>query len=81
MGITEVLVHAYDICAGLNLPWAPDEALCDRVLRRLFPEAPADTPRWEMFLWCTGRGELPGRPRLDQWSWSSEPLRKTPSVS
>ena len=51
----------------------PPEALCDRVLYRLFPDAPAGTPRWETLLWATGRGELGGRARLAEWRWHGSP--------
>jgi hypothetical protein len=44
------------------------------VLYRLFPDAPADTPRWDTLLWATGRGELAGRARRgEEWSWHSAP--------
>jgi hypothetical protein len=42
MGIVETLVHTHDIASGLGLPWTPPADLCDRVLRRLFPDAPAE---------------------------------------
>src|ERR1700679_1291112 len=58
MGVVEVLVHMRDVAAGLGFDWTPPEELCDRVLHRLFPDAPADTPRWETLLWATGRGEV-----------------------
>ncbi|MER6912446.1 hypothetical protein ABT354_12320 [Streptomyces sp. NPDC000594] len=73
MGVLETLVHTHDIAEGLGLPWNPDPALCDRVLRRLLPDAPADTDRWTTLLWCTGRAELPGRARLTEWRWYGEP--------
>ena len=41
MGVVEVLVHMRDVAAGLGLDWTPPEDLCDRVLYRLFPSAPA----------------------------------------
>lgn len=69
MGIVEVLVHTHDIARGLGVPWNPPAGLCDRVLARLFPDAPTDTERWPTLLWATGRGGLPGRERLTSWRW------------
>ncbi|NNJ08076.1 hypothetical protein HHX38_28685 [Streptomyces sp. PKU-MA01144] len=69
MGVVETLVHTHDVAQGLGLPWSPPAGLCARVLARLFPYAPADTDRWETLLWATGRGELPGRERLESWRW------------
>ncbi|MFE7774135.1 hypothetical protein ACFU5O_09575 [Streptomyces sp. NPDC057445] len=69
MGVVEVLVHTHDIAEGLGVSWTPPAGLCDRVLKRLFPDAPADTDRWATLLWATGRGELPGRERLESWRW------------
>ena len=40
MGIVEVVVHTHDVATGLGLSYAPPADLCDRVLRRLFPDAP-----------------------------------------
>ncbi|MFC5799666.1 hypothetical protein [Streptomyces formicae] len=69
MGTVETLVHTHDIAAGLGVPWTPPAGLCDRALARLFPDAPTDTDRWATLLWATGRGELPGRERLESWRW------------
>jgi DinB superfamily len=74
MGVVETLVHTNDVVEGLGLAWTPPVDLCDRVLARLFPHAPADTDRWQALLWATGRVELPDRPRLtDDWRWHSSP--------
>ncbi|MFI8432196.1 VOC family protein [Streptomyces sp. NPDC079020] len=74
MGVVETLVHTHDIAEGLGLVWAPPAALCDRVLARLFPEAPADVDRWSALLWCTGRTGLPGLARRTSWKWHGAPL-------
>jgi hypothetical protein len=73
MGVVEVLVHMRDVAAGLGFGWTPPEELCGRVLYRLFPGAPAGTPRWETLLWATGRGEVAGRERLGEWRWHAAP--------
>ncbi|MGW2107381.1 VOC family protein [Streptomyces sp. NPDC001948] len=74
MGIVETLVHTHDIAASLGAGWTPPAGLCDRVLARLFPDAPKDADRWAVLLWATGRGELPGHPRVTSWKWRSAPL-------
>lgn len=73
MGIVETLVHTHDLAEGLGLAWTPPAELCARVLVRLFPQAPTDTDPWLTLLWATGRGELPGRPRLSTWRWDGTP--------
>lgn len=73
MGVAETLVHAHDVTQGLGLAWNPPADLCARVLARLFPHAPVTTSPWPTLLWATGRGELPGRPRLTEWRWYAAP--------
>lgn len=78
MGVVETLVHTHDIAAGLGLPWSPPEDLCDRVVRRLFPDAPeSGAGAWPTLLWATGRGEIPGHPRRTEWRWNGTPLTDT----
>ncbi|MFE4384299.1 VOC family protein [Streptomyces cyaneofuscatus] len=74
MGVVETLVHTHDLAEGLGLGWAPPGALCDRVLARLFPDAPAGGDRWTVLLWATGRAELPDHPRRTEWRWDGRPL-------
>lgn len=73
MGIVETLVHMHDLAGGLGLPWEPPADLCARVLGRLFPDVPQDTDPWPTLLWATGRGDLPGHPRVTSWRWSGSP--------
>ncbi|CAL9442697.1 hypothetical protein SUDANB106_02308 [Streptomyces sp. enrichment culture] len=77
MGIVETLVHTHDVAEGLGLPWEPPSGPCARALARLFPDDPAgpDVPDdpWPVLLWCTGRADLPGRPRPATWRWYAEP--------
>ncbi|MFC7528179.1 DinB family protein [Actinoplanes sp. GCM10030250] len=72
MGLVEVLAHMHDVAGALGLTWQPPADLCDRVLWRLFPDAPRDGDRWAVLLWATGRGTLPGRGRLKSWRWYGE---------
>lgn len=78
MGIVETLVHVHDLAAGLGVDWEPPADLCDRVLARLFPDAPKDVAggagRWTVLLWSTGRADLPGHPRATSWKWHAAPL-------
>ncbi|MGI5416542.1 hypothetical protein [Actinomadura luteofluorescens] len=73
MGIVETLVHMHDLAEGLGLPWEPPADLCARVLGRLFPGTPHDTDPWPTLLWATGRGDLPGHPRVTSWRWYGSP--------
>jgi hypothetical protein len=73
MGTVETVVHTYDMAAGLGLSWTPPPDVCERVLARLFPDAPAGFDPWQTLLWCTGRTELPGRERLTTWRWDGTP--------
>jgi hypothetical protein len=66
LGVNETLVHTYDITQGLAITWLPPESLCAAVLARLFPDAPDGDPA-QTLLWCTGRVDLPGLPRVTSW--------------
>jgi hypothetical protein len=70
MGVVEVLVHAYDIAQGLELPWTPPSTLCAPALRRLFPGAPEGDAS-QVLLHLTGRQALAGTEKLTDWSWDS----------
>jgi hypothetical protein len=66
LGVTETLMHTFDITAGLKIAWHPPETLCTAVLARLFPDAPPGDPV-RVLLWSTGRANLPGHPRVTSW--------------
>ncbi|MEV4702799.1 maleylpyruvate isomerase N-terminal domain-containing protein [Actinoplanes sp. NPDC049316] len=70
LGVTETLVHTYDITQGLGLTWLPPDDLAAAVLNRLFPDAPPGDPG-RVLLWCTGRIALQGRPRRTSWVLSA----------
>ncbi|MFF5704895.1 maleylpyruvate isomerase N-terminal domain-containing protein [Streptomyces sp. NPDC012794] len=70
MGVAEVLLHTHDIARGLRVRWLPPAPMCSPVIRRLFPDAPPGDPA-QVLLWCTGRGELAGRPRRTSWAWQA----------
>jgi hypothetical protein len=46
MGVVETLVHTHDVAEGLGVDWTPPADLCDRVLARLFPDAPTGGRRY-----------------------------------
>lgn len=73
MGVVELLVHGYDVAAGLGRPFEPPADLCDLALVRLFPDAPSGGDRWATLLWATGRGALPDRPVQQKWDWDARP--------
>lgn len=70
MGVAEVLLHSHDITRGLGVQWLPPGPMCASVIGRLFPDAPPGDPV-RVLLWCTGRGELAGRPRRTSWTWQA----------
>lgn len=75
MAIDEVIVHGADAADGLGLAYDPPEQLARKVLDRLFPWAPGDTPTWLTLLWANGRASLPGQPdRPTNWGWQCAPL-------
>ena len=78
MGILEVLVHMYDVTAGLGLNWKPDQDMCARVLTRLFPDVEQAADPWVAMLWATGRISLPGKGKVDRWRWYAAPAHDTP---
>ncbi|MBM7170001.1 GNAT family N-acetyltransferase [Streptomyces sp. G44] len=70
MGVAEVLLHTYDIARALGVDAEPPAELCAAVLGHLFPHvSPAGGPPWQVLLWATGRGGLPGRAPLTRWRW------------
>jgi RimJ/RimL family protein N-acetyltransferase len=71
MAVTEVLVHTYDIASGLGVPYEPPAGLCTGVLERIFPHVRPGHAPWPTLRWATGRGDLPDRAPLTDWSWSN----------
>lgn len=80
MACSEVLTHTDDILLGFGNASAfePQSALCERILRRVFPWSPdagACPDRWLAVKWACGRIALPGYPRLDdRWWWHAAPI-------
>jgi uncharacterized protein (TIGR03083 family) len=78
MSCDELLVHTWDIGRGLGVAFALPEALCGRLVARLFPMwTPIAGDARDAFLWCNGRVALPDRPRQGgDWGWWSAPLEE-----
>jgi uncharacterized protein (TIGR03083 family) len=75
MGCTEIMIHTADIAEGLGIPYQPPAALPPRVLRRIFPWAPAEGDAWATLRWASGRAPLDDRERLaSDWYWHCAPL-------
>jgi hypothetical protein len=79
MGCDEVLVHGFDLAAGLGRPGRPlaydvPAELAGRVVRRLFPWSPTDEDPWATLLWANGRAALGARPPERHWLWHCAPL-------
>nr|WP_225824720.1 GNAT family N-acetyltransferase [Streptomyces sp. TML10] len=69
MGVAEALLHTHDIAQGLGLAFEPPADLAESVLSRLFPHVQPGPAPWPTLLWATGRGELPGRAPVTEWTW------------
>jgi len=75
MGCDELLIHADDIARGFGAAFQPPAELCERVLRRLFPWAPAGVDPWQGLRWANGRIAIDGHERLgEDWAWHCAPL-------
>jgi hypothetical protein len=77
MGCVELLVHTDDIARAAGLPFRPPAELGARVVRRMFPWAPAEAAPWDALRWATGRLDLPDREGVGpDWIWHSAPLHE-----
>ncbi|MDJ0395003.1 hypothetical protein QMK17_16885 [Rhodococcus sp. G-MC3] len=75
MAAVELIVHGFDIFTETDVKWAPADALCGRVLRRLFPDVAssmadgARTDSLSTLLWATGRTTMAGTELRTEWRW------------
>jgi hypothetical protein len=76
MACDEILIHTYDIVAGFGVGFEPAAELCEHVLRRLFPWAPATGAAWDRLRWANGRIAMPDQPRQERWRWHCAPLEE-----
>jgi Mycothiol maleylpyruvate isomerase N-terminal domain len=68
MGIVEGTAHAWDVLTAHDIAFRIDDAICERVLNRLFPGAVRSDDPWMDFLTATGRTEAT---RDQPWTWDS----------
>jgi RimJ/RimL family protein N-acetyltransferase len=71
MGVTETLLHTYDIAEGFAVAYEPDGGLAEFALTRIFPQVRPGPAPWPTLLWATGRGDLHGREPVTEWVWSN----------
>jgi hypothetical protein len=76
IGAAEGLVHGHDIAAGLNIPWSPDQRLCEHVLGVVFPGAAHGGPAsaFEGLLIQTGRTQRPRHEPPPVWNYAAAAL-------
>jgi hypothetical protein len=68
MGITECVLHAFDVLTALEVPYAAEPGVCAKVLDRLFPGAERTQDAWQDLLAATGRTP---QTRGRSWRWDS----------
>jgi hypothetical protein len=73
IGAAEGLVHGHDIAAGLDMPWSPDQRLCEYVLSTVFPAAPQGGPASALaeLLVQTGRTQRPRHEPTPAWNYGA----------
>lgn len=73
IGAAEGLVHGHDIAVGLNMPWSPDQRLCEQVLGVVFPGAAHDVSvsAFEGLLIQTGRSQRPRHEPPPLWTYAA----------
>jgi uncharacterized protein (TIGR03083 family) len=74
MGCDEALVHGADLAAGLGVTFVPPTAVCEHVVSRIFPWAPAGAEPWAALQWANGRTALGDRQPERRWLWHCAPL-------
>ncbi len=55
MDCVELLVHTYDVCEGLGMPFEPPDSLCQPVLASRYPAHAGEPEPWPTLLWVNGR--------------------------
>lgn len=74
MACDEVLVHTHDAGRGLGVAFEPPAQYAEKVLVRLFPDAPTGHDPVDTLLWANGRVPLGDLPRRTGWRWRCAPL-------
>ena len=73
LGAAEVVLHTHDIARGLGVQYEPSREIPAWLLTRLDRDLPDHDDPWELLLWATGRGELPGHDPVRRWRWDPAP--------
>ena len=77
MGCAEILLHTDDVLQAFGQRLHGPDALCRRLVGRLFPWAPTapDVDGWSLLRWATGRLTLPQHGRIGpDWTWHAAPV-------
>jgi uncharacterized protein (TIGR03083 family) len=77
MGVTEAVLHGWDILTAQARDYPADAEVCRRVLNRLFPAAARTDDPWHDLLTATGRTEVTHG--ID-WRWDSSVREDYPST-
>lgn len=68
MGVTETVLHGWDVLMALGQDYRPDAEVCRRVLNRLFPAVVPTEDAWHDLLAATGRTD---DTRGTAWRWDA----------
>lgn len=68
MGVTETVLHGWDVLMALGQDYQPDAEVCRRVLNRLFPAVVLTDDPWHDLLAATGRTD---DTRGTAWRWDA----------
>jgi len=68
MGLTETVLHAWELLTAQGVSWTADADVTARVLDRIFPAAPRGADPWTDLLSATGRA---AKTRGMPWRWDA----------
>lgn len=76
LACNELVVHTYDVARAHGTQLNLDQELCERLLRRLFPDVriEADEAAAELLLWANGRLSTENRAQREGWRSHPAPL-------
>ncbi len=68
MGVTELILHTFDILSAHGVAFHPEDEIVSKVLSRIFPNADHSAEPWGELLRLTGRT---AETRGSRWRWDS----------